>query len=524
MVLRPTPSAISLQALAKTLNLPSNGDAVITGVTHRSGDVQPGDLFIAIPGFSRHGIEHVDEAKERGAVAVATDATGLRALADFPSLTLDHPRQDMARLAAEVFGHPEQQVRLVGVTGTNGKTTVTHMIRAITREAGLSVGLIGTLGSFLNEEVIPSQRTTPEAPDLYAVLAYMVEHGAQVVVMEVSSHALELARVDGLVFEVSVFTNLSQDHLDFHGTMQNYYSAKAKLFASDKSKFGVLGIDDEWGLALADSVDIPHVTVSLDRHGSENTFGNENGHASDNRHSAGNEKFADVWIEKIEQDASGTLFQLHEHSIGETSLDLSETHRIPLIGAFNVVNAVQAVLASKELGIDQESAWNSLAHMKSVLGRMELVPVKDDISVVVDYAHTPDAVDKVLRHLRPKTPARLITVIGCGGDRDATKRPLMGQVAEQLSDVVIVTDDNPRSENPDLIRDQVSSGFRTLKPINIGDRREAIRSALLLARAGDIIAVLGKGHEQGQEIMGVTYPFCDQDVIREEAADVFSNA
>lgn len=478
--------------------MPSFGEAQITGVTHQSGDVLPGDLFIAIPGFNSHGIDHFAQACQRGAVAVATDEVSLPAVGDFPSLTLQNQRHDMARISAEVYGHPERKIRLVGVTGTNGKTTVTHMIRSIALDAGLSVGMIGTLGSYLNTILIPSQRTTPEAPDLYALLAYMAEQGAELAVMEVSSHALELARVDGLVFAVSIFTNLSQDHLDFHGTMQNYFAAKSKLFEPSRSQHAIIGIDDEWGQTLANAIQIPIQSVSL-------TGQN-----------------ATVKIDQIRREIAGMSFHVQADNTSGVSILESATHHVPLIGAFNVMNATQAVLAAVQIGISESSAWESLSHIQSVTGRMELVPVHERISVVVDYAHTPDAVEKVLAHLRPESPAKLITVIGCGGDRDASKRPLMGHIAEQHSDVVIVTDDNPRSENPEAIRNQVCTGIRNITPLNIGDRRQAIFTALSMASEGDTIAVLGKGHEQGQEIMGVTYPFCDQDVIREEAIRVFT--
>ena len=507
MVLRPNQSAISLKDLAATLNLNVVGDTSITGVTHRSRDVQPGDLFIAIPGFTQHGISHLDEALQRGAVAVATDNEGLTRCTSVPHIVLKDARTDMARISAEVYGHPERKAVIVGVTGTNGKTTVTHMIKAIAKYANQSVGMIGTLGSFINDEQIPSDRTTPESPDLFALFGYMVERGVDVIVMEVSSHALALSRVDGIIFSSSVFTNLTQDHLDFHGDMDSYFAAKKMLFDPKRSHAAVVSVDDEWGTRLANNIDIPCQTVSMSK------------------------RDADLWLANLKSTPSGTTFTMHKNQgdsadSAEPSSRLdSETadRHIPLLGQFNVLNSAQAVLACGQIGIDEDLAWEALASMAAVPGRMEIIPVHNDISVVVDYAHTPDAVEKVLHHLRPTAPARLITVLGCGGDRDATKRPLMGSVASTHSDIVIVTDDNPRSENPDDIRADIIRGIHVLEPLNIGDRRTAIRTALQTAHAGDIIAILGKGHEQGQEIAGVIQPFCDQEVIREEALHVFTN-
>ncbi len=485
---KPLPAhAIMLSALGREIGCKTFGDVEITGITHDSAQVQPGDLFVAIPGLAKHGIEFLDQAIKRGAVAVASDQIGIDSVSgkDIPWLKLTDPRRQMALASSVVFGHPEAKLKIVGVTGTNGKTTVTHMIKDLLSSAGHRVGLIGTLGTFVTDELIHSVRTTPESTDLYALLANMVDRDIEIVVMEVSSHALELMRVEGLIFDVAVFTNLSQDHLDFHQDMNSYFAAKTKLFSKEKSKFAIICTDDEWGQRLADSLQIAKQTVG------------QNGSP-------------DILISQIEQKATHSDFQLQINQ-QEFTVALNR------LGKFNVVNAVQALAVATRLGVTLESALSQLSTLAQVPGRLEMLNLTNGAVGIVDYAHTPDAVDKVLTELRQSCQGRIISVLGCGGDRDKSKRPQMGKIGSDLSDFLIVTDDNPRSESADEIRKQVLSETNSNNTEEIADRRLAIRSALAMSTKDDFVIVLGKGHEQGQEISGIVYPFDDRDVILQES-------
>jgi UDP-N-acetylmuramoyl-L-alanyl-D-glutamate--2,6-diaminopimelate ligase len=489
MGLRPNGISISLQELGQQMQRATALEAQISGITHDSRQVQAGDLFVAIPGMDHHGIQFLDQALANGAVAVASDEHGVALAAErgSPTLLLESARSDMALAAATVYGHPQRALKVVGVTGTNGKTTVTHIVKSFLQDAGHHVGMIGTLGSFIDDDPIPSTRTTPESTDLFALFAVMRQQNVDTVVMEVSSHALELGRVDHVVFDVAVFTNLTQDHLDFHGDMQSYFDAKHKLFTPDRCRSAVVCVDDVWGRALAQQVSVPTQTVSLS--------GDANWVAASMTSGSGQTTFA------IEHDG---------HVRAECSINM--------LGDFNVANALEALVVCQELGLDFDALLESAGKIRPVPGRLEVVSVATDCFAVVDYAHTPDAVDKVLSQLRKQSPMRIITVIGCGGDRDALKRSHMGRIAGELSDIVIVTDDNPRSEVPSDIRAQVLAGMTQSAALEIGDRREAIRKSIALAGPGDIIAVLGKGHESGQEINGVVHPFNDVEVIRQEAA------
>jgi UDP-N-acetylmuramoyl-L-alanyl-D-glutamate--2,6-diaminopimelate ligase len=407
-----------------------------------------------------------------------------------PTIELSNPREDMAKLAAEVYGHPERKLTLTGVTGTNGKTTTTHILRSIFLDAKKHVGVIGTLGTYLDEEHLPGARTTPESTDLYATLAVMAERGIKDVFMEVSSHALALNRVSGIKFDVAIFTNLSQDHLDFHGSMENYFAAKALLFTPEFSKQAIICTDDEWGIKLAAQVKIPVITIGTN----------------------GNWKTS-----QPNSSSNGVTTQLIEIQNSD-SISLS----VNMLGSYNATNAACALAASQILGLPIAASLESLKNVRSIPGRLEKVTIDSPGIAIVDYAHTPDAVATVLTVIKDANPNRVITVIGCGGDRDSLKRPLMGKVAAQLSDVVIITDDNPRSEDPAAIRKSVIDGTKNgpAQVFEVSDRREAISQALKLAETGDVIAVLGKGHESGQEISGKVFPFDDRVVVREESKNV----
>lgn len=489
---RPKTDGSELSQLATLVSGTCLGDAKVFGVTHNSKTVQVDDLYVALLGANNHGIDFLDEAIANGAVAVASDSRGVEIAKQkgIPTIELSNPREDMAKLAAEVYGHPERKLTLTGVTGTNGKTTTTHILRSIFLDAKKQVGVIGTLGTYLDEEHLPGARTTPESTDLYATLAVMAERGIKDVFMEVSSHALALNRVSGIKFDVAIFTNLTQDHLDFHGSMENYFAAKALLFTPEFSKQAIICTDDEWGVKLAGQVKIPVITIGTN----------------------GNWKTS-----QPNSSSNGVTTQLIEIQNSD-SISLS----VNMLGSYNATNAACALAASQILGLPIAASLESIKNVRSIPGRLEKVTIDSPGIAIVDYAHTPDAVATVLTVIKDANPNRVITVIGCGGDRDSLKRPLMGKVAAQLSDVVIITDDNPRSEDPAAIRKSVIDGTKngTAQVFEVSDRREAISQALKLAETGDVIAVLGKGHESGQEISGKVFPFDDRVVVREESKNV----
>ena len=488
--MRPTTSPTALSTIAAGFNSTAlNSEVLVTGITHNSREVLPGDIYVALAGSNHHGIDFAKQAIESGAVAIATDSEGLKRIpAGVCGIELSNPRVDMATLSARVYQNPQKQLKIVGVTGTNGKTSVTHILQSLFTNFGYKVGVIGTVGTYINGKHIPGARTTPESTDLYSLLAQMVQAEVTHVFMEVSSHALEFHRVSGLEFEKVIFTNLSQDHLDFHGTMENYFAAKAKLFTKNFAKSSVICIEDSWGQKLAAKTSIPVTTVG------------QNG---------------DWQVANLRLSVTKTTFDLRHH-------DVAMNCELPMIGAFNATNAALAIAVSTELGLDEQLVTRDLENVHPVPGRSQIVTHNCQGTAIVDYAHTPEAVEKVLTSLREVCDGQLITVIGCGGDRDALKRPLMGKIAAEISDVVIVTDDNPRSEDPATIRAQVKAGIvdSEVKVFEIGDRRQAINKALSLASNNDVVAVLGKGHEQGQEIAGQVHPFDDVKVIQTEANNV----
>ena len=485
--MRPETSPIALSTIAAGFKFSTNNSEVfVSGITHNSREVLPGDIYVALAGANHHGIDFAKQAIESGAVAIATDSHGLKKLpGDVATIELLEPRIDMAVLAARVYQNPQDKLKIVGVTGTNGKTSVTHILQSLFTNFGYKVGVIGTVGTYIDGKHIPGARTTPESTDLYSILGQMVQAGVTHVFMEVSSHALELHRVSGLKFEKAVFTNLSQDHLDFHGTMENYFAAKAKLFTSDFANSAVICIEDTWGQKLASQTSIPVTTVGLN---------------------------GDWEVTNLRLSVAKTSFGLRKN-------DVVMNCELPMIGAFNATNAAIAIAVSTDLGLDPQLVTRDLINVHPVPGRSQIVTHNSQGTAIVDYAHTPEAVEKVLSTLREVCDGQLITVIGCGGDRDALKRPLMGKIAAQISDVVIITDDNPRSEDPAKIRAQVKAGINLdeVKVFEIGDRREAINKALSIASNNDVVAVLGKGHEQGQEIAGQIHPFDDVKVIQAEA-------
>ncbi|MGN6090356.1 MAG: UDP-N-acetylmuramoyl-L-alanyl-D-glutamate--2,6-diaminopimelate ligase [Actinomycetales bacterium] len=483
---------LSTPSLGAHTPLSNDAATVLTGVTLDSRAVQPGDLYAALPGSRAHGAEFCEAARSAGAVAVLTDAAGAERAAGLPSLIVDDPRGQLGRVAAAIYGEPATQVRTVGVTGTNGKTTVSYLAEAALRATGLRTGLIGTIEARLltpeGPRRLPSARTTPEAPDLQALLAVMVEAGTDAVAMEVSSHALVLGRVDGLVVDVAVFTNLSQDHLDFHHDMESYFAAKASLFTPERSRRGVVCIDDDWGRRLARQSSVPVVTVATGGSGAASS--------------------ADVVVEPT--GPSRATVRWRERTDGAPSREVSIELQLP--GRFNLANAALALATADLLGLDLDLAAAGVSQAV-VPGRMERVDRGQPFLAVVDFAHTPEAVRTALETLREQVDGQVITVLGCGGDRDAAKRPVMGELAAAASDILVVTNPNPRPEHPEAIRRAGLAGAGRVAGARVEDvarRADAIRRAVALARAGDVVAVLGKGHEQGQEIAGVVHPFDDR--------------
>ncbi len=484
---------------------PGAADVTISGVSLDSRSARPGDLYVAVPGQATHGARFAGQAIANGAVAVVTDAAGAELLphAGVPVVVVTDPRTEMARLAAEVYGRPGERLAMYGITGTTGKTSTTFLLAAALTAAGHTVGTIGTIGFTLAGNQLASPRTTvttPESPDLQALLALLAEDGADDVAMEVSSHALALHRVDGLVFDVAAFTNLGRDHLDFHPDQEHYFQAKATLFRDGHCRAAVVNIDDEYGRRLASEV-AADATVRLV--------------------TTGRTAAADYHPVASDQLTDGRAQVRLATPSGEVAFTLG------LLGAFNVLNATTATAMLDQAGVDLAVALPGFADAY-VPGRMQRVDLGPDApGVVVDFAHTPESVAAALAAL---PEGRRVAVLGCGGDRDHAKRGPMGAAAAEGADVVVVTDDNPRSEQPEAIRAAVLAGARDAAArtgadvIDGGGRSAAIATALRLAGAGAWVAVLGKGHETGQQLADRTVAFDDVDVVRSEWARISGGA
>ncbi|KAA1378827.1 UDP-N-acetylmuramoyl-L-alanyl-D-glutamate--2,6-diaminopimelate ligase [Aeromicrobium fastidiosum] len=475
-----------LAELADLVGATAADDVVVTGISLNTAHVQPGDLYAALPGIRTHGASFVGDAADRGAVAVLTDEAGA-ALVDgrLPTVVVDEPRHRLAGLSAAFYGHPAESLTTLGVTGTQGKTTTTYLAEAALGDKVSAV--VGTIGTRIGKVPAASTLTTPEAPQLQALFAVMREEQVELCAMEVSSHALVQGRVDGFTFDVAVFLNLGRDHLDFHHDLEEYFLAKAALFTADRARHAVINVDDAHGRRLQQLTPLPVTTFSTD------------GNAADWR------------AANIRPHRLGTDLEV----LGPDGLaiDLS----VPLPGVFNVSNALAVIAGLAAAGHDPASLAAGIAASTGVPGRMERVDAGQPFTAIVDYAHKPDAVTAVLSALRPVTAGRLIVVIGAGGDRDHGKRPLMGEAAARHADVVIVTDDNPRSERPGAIRAAVIEGAAAGPGVvvEIGDRREAIAHAVAMAHLGDTVVVAGKGHERGQDVDGVVHPFDDREVLVE---------
>jgi UDP-N-acetylmuramoyl-L-alanyl-D-glutamate--2,6-diaminopimelate ligase len=480
---------VRLASVGKSLS--PNDLGCVRGVTLDSRAVAPGDLYVALPGTRVHGAAFCADAVAAGAVAVLTDPDGrARAAATgVPVFVLADPRGKLGEVSCWVYGNPSSRLRLIGVTGTSGKTTSTYLLESGLRAAGHQTGLVGGVETRIGRDRLTSSLTTPEAPDLQALFAVMVERGVTAAAMEVSSHSLALGRVAGTSFDVAVFTNLSQDHLDFHADLEDYFRAKASLFMPPV--LGVINIDDKYGRRLASSALVPVTTFS-----------------------ATGQEEADWRAVDVRSGADGSTFRV----IGPGGVEADVS--VGLAGVFNVANALGAVVALVEAGVGLEDAVAGLAACPGVPGRLERVPAPGlDVTAFVDYSHKPGAVEAVLRSLRPVTRGSLIIVLGCGGDRDRAKRPMMGAAAASLADVAILTSDNPRSEDPLAILAAMLDGVLSVpqeeraRVIVEPDRAAAIAQAVGLAAPGDVIVVAGKGHETGQYVGSTVLPFDDRKVI-----------
>lgn len=466
-------------------NRTGDQDTIIKGIAMDSRQVQPGDLYACVPGMNVDGHDFSAQAIEKGAVALLVE----RILPlDVPQLQVKNVREVMGDFAANIYDHPASKLEVVGVTGTNGKTTITHLVERIAAEEGKKVGLIGTLGAHIAGKIVPGSRTTPEAIDLQKLLKEMVDAGVHLAVMEVSSHALVLGRVKGCEFDAGIFSNLTQDHLDYHKTMEEYLQAKAKLFSdlqgTKEPKIGVINGDDSASEALIKLSAAPTVTYGVK--------------ASD----------LDYRAEDIKLTADGVEFTVHFK--GQTT---QINYATP--GMFSVYNALAAFAWGVESGRSPELVSAALAAVQGVPGRFESIRMGQPFQVIVDYAHTPDGLENVCRTAQEFTQGRLITVFGCGGDRDKGKRPQMGAIAEQLSDHVIVTSDNPRTEEPRQIIQDILEGIEGIDYTANINRREAIECACILAKDGDTVLIAGKGHEDYQIIGKEVFPFDDREVARE---------
>ena len=455
-------------------------DTEINEVKYDSRAVRPGDLFVAIRGYATDGHQYIGKALEQGAAAIVCE----EAPAGVPAVVVENARRALAEIAANRFGHPADSMVMLGVTGTNGKTTTTYLVKHMLEDAGHKVGLIGTNQNLIGDEVVETERTTPESYELHALFARMRDAGCTHVIMEVSSHSLVLDRVHGIHFAVGAFTNLTQDHLDFHKTMEEYRRAKALLFTiSDK---GVINLDDPAAGAMLADAKCPCLTFSCEKDA------------------------ADLTAKNLKLHADGVEF------VAATKGDLARV-KLPIPGHFSAENALTALGIVLQLGMPLADAAKSLATATGVKGRVEVVPTDTDYTVLIDYAHSPDGVENVLRAVRGFAKGRVVALFGCGGDRDRTKRPKMGKIAADLADFCIVTSDNPRTEDPKAIIDDILEGMKGTKtPMQvIVDRPEAIHWALAHAKKDDIIVLMGKGHETYQEVNHVKHHMDEREIVRD---------
>lgn len=475
---------MTLKELVKDLKyeVSGNSDLEIKGIAYDSRKVREGYLFIAIKGFETDGHKYIDSAIKNGAAAVLgeDDIKG-----DFTYVRVEDSRRALAVCGAQFYDHPERKLKIIGVTGTNGKTTTSYLIRQILMLKGLRCDLIGTNQTIIGDVAVESSRTTPESLDLFELFSKMANSGGEYVVMEVSSHSLDLDRVYGVEFETSLLTNVTQDHLDFHKTMENYAKAKAKLFAISKSC--AINLDSDYAELCVKNAKGKVLTYSIK-----------------------NDSL--VKAQNIEMSERGVIFDI-EHD------GKMEKMRLGIPGEFSVYNALSAICACINIGMDIEDIQKGLVLAKSVKGRIEVVRTNTPYTVIIDYAHTPDGLENIIAAVRAFAKGRVITVFGCGGNRDAIKRPEMGAIAEKLSDIAIVTSDNPRCEKPEDIINDILGGMKKENHTVIVQRRDAIKYAMQIAEKDDIIILAGKGHETYQEIKHVKHDFDERVVIGEILAE-----
>jgi len=475
--------AVSELVSANT-NHPGLESILITGVSIDSHQIEAGDLFVAAAGTKVHGATYAGNAKSNGAVAVLTDAVGAALITDLPVLVVPDPRATAGVVAAWLHKEPMRDMFSVGVTGTNGKTTVTTLMYQIAMAASRQSGLVGTVETRIGDEVVEALRTTPEAPELQSLAAVMRERHLRNLFMEVSSHAISLNRIGGSHFDIAAFTNLSQDHLDFHADMDSYFAAKAALFCHKYADTAYINIDSPWAAKLLEIQELPVVRISR------------------------YEKSADWYFDRIEIGVRSTTIAIR--GAGGILIETSTK----LVGDFNLDNLLMAIAICVASGIDPIDIAAITPSLTGAEGRLEKVDLGQSFSALVDYAHSPDSVASVLETLKKSTDGKVIAVLGCGGDRDKGKRPLMGAALLAGSDLAIFTSDNPRSEDPAQIIKEMVSGLTLPATSEVEpDRKRAIEKAVAAAKPGDVVVILGKGHESGQEIAGVKHNFDDRLVL-----------
>ena len=456
-------------------------DVEVNELRYNSRKVEKGDVFCCVVGTFADGHKYAAQAVEAGAAALVVE----RQLdLDVPQILVENTRIAMAEMAAAYYGNPADEMVMVGITGTNGKTSTSYMLKSIAERMGKKVGLIGTIRNMIGDIIIDTERTTPESVDLQRILRQMKDEKVDVVIMEVSSHSLDQKRVHGITYDVGCFTNLTQDHLDYHKTFENYFAAKKLMFAQCEK--AVINLDDSYAADMVAGVDIPMLTVGV-------------------------REQADVTASEIDITTRGVQFDFNYRNV-------TSRFNVPIPGLFSVFNAMSAAGIALSLGWTLDSIKYGLEHMVSVSGRLEPLPTgKNEFTVLLDYAHTPDALENLLKTVRGFATGRVVTLFGCGGDRDHAKRPIMGEIAGRFSDFAIVTSDNPRSEDPMEIIASVEDGVKKsgCEYVVIENRREAIEYALKNAKKNDVIILAGKGHENYQEINGGKQPFDEKEIVAE---------
>lgn len=472
---------MKLEKLIENLdaNVVGETDHEIFDITYNSKEVTKGSLFVCIRGENSDGHDFAKDAEKNGAAAILCEK---QVQVNIPQIVVSSTRKALSKVFSCFYDNPQNKLKIIGLTGTNGKTTTSFLIKSILEESGKKVGLIGTQGAFIGKQFFQTGLTTPDPQFLFKLLKQMVDFGVEYVVMEVSAHALSLDKTEGIVFEVGVLTNLTQDHLDFFKTMENYKHAKLKLFERNKIKSAVLNFDDEFGRELGESIDVPFLSYSLNNP-------------------------SDVFAAKIGNKNGKNKFIVN---ILDNVFDVESN----LIGEFNIYNSLAATSVAAMLGCSPKQIKSGLEKLSGVEGRLNRFNLSNGVVAFIDFAHTPDGIEKALNAIRELKFKQIITVFGCSGNRDKDKRHKMGQIAEKLSDYVVLTTDNPRFENPELILDDIEIGMEKTAHTRFVSREQAIEFALTLAKKGDCVAILGKGAETYQDINAVHVPYNDFEVVK----------